>query len=243
MTQETGTQILSRARIKCQDNDANSNFAVSDADALVLLNDILVSLSNDVAVKPKWVAASVSGLTFTSGVATKLTTADINATEIESFHQSNSDAITFPPSPAIQRVSVQEIMDMFDFDGQTTVGPAASEWTHVAAEKAQNDTSAGGVEMWRVWAYPVINTTRYIHLRVPAPVTISGLTEKPDVDTVNSRVLSSILAFKMALLKKETSQTFLDGIAREIPPDVFQAAFGAAVRRSQLQDSVVRRNA
>lgn len=242
MTQETGTQILSRARIKCQDNDANSNFAVSDADALVLLNDILVSLSNDVAVKPKWVSASSSGLTFTSGVATKLTTADINATEIESFHQSNSDAITFPPSPAIQRVSVQEIMEMFDFDGQTTVGPAASEWTHVAAEKAQNDT-ASGVEVWRVWAYPVINQTRYIHLRVPAPVTISTLTDKPDVDTVNSRVLSSLLAYKMALIKKETSQTFLQGIISDVPDEVFKAAFGSAVRRSQLQDSVVRRNA
>lgn len=241
MFQETGTQILARARIKCQDNDANSNYAVSNADALVLLNDILVSLSNDVAVKPKWVAASVSGLTFTSGVATKLTTADINATEIESFHQSNSSTLTFPPSPAIERVSVQEIMEMFDFDGQTTVGPQASEWTHVAAEKAQNDTSTG-VEMWRVWAYPAINTTRYIHLRVPAPITITALGDTPDIDSVNSRVLSSLLAYKMALIKKETSQTFLQGIINDVPDEVFKSAFGSAIRRSQLQDHVVRRN-
>ena len=35
MAQETGTQILSRARTKAQDNDTNtSNYAVSDATAL-----------------------------------------------------------------------------------------------------------------------------------------------------------------------------------------------------------------
>lgn len=240
MTQETGTEILARARIKSQDNDASSNYAVSDATALILLNDILVAVSNDVAVKPKWVAASVSGLTFTSGTASKVTTADINATEIESFHQSSSDSITQPLSPALERVSVQEILEMYGADGDNAISGQASEWSHVAAEKAQGDTSSG-TEIWRVYAYPVINRTRYIHLRVPAPVTIAALTENPDVDTVNSRVLSSLLAYKIAKLKKETSPSFLQGILEDVPASVLQAAFGGAVRASQLQDHVIQR--
>lgn len=245
MFQESGTTILTRARIKAQDNDANSNYAVGDSTALILLNDILVSLSSGYAAKPKWIAASTSGLTFTSGLASKVVTADIGAEEIESFHQSASSSLSYPLSPAIERVSVQRILEMYDYDGDTAVGPAASEWTHVAAEKATNDTftSSGLIEGWRVYAYPVINATRSIHLRVPSQVTISALSDTPDIDTVNSRVLSSILAYKIALLKKETSQTFLDGIAREIPADIFKMAMGDAVRRSQLQDSVVRRNA
>ena len=110
---------------------------------------------------------------------------------------------------------------MFGADGDTTLGPTASEWSHVAAEKTQGDT-ASGVEVWRVYAYPVINRTRYIHLRVPAPVTIAALTDKPDVDTVNSRVLSSLLAYKMAKLKKETSVTFLQGIIEDVPQSVLR---------------------
>jgi hypothetical protein len=237
MTQETGTEILARARIKAQDNDASQNYAVSDATALILLNDILVAVSNDVEVKPKWVAASTSGLTFTSGTASKVTTADVNATEIESFHQSGSSSITHPLPPALKRISVQEIMELFGADGDTTLGPTASEWTHVAAEKSQSDTSSG-VEHWRVFAYPVINRTRYIHLRVPAPVTISALTDKPDVATVNSRVLSSLLAYKIAKLKKETSPSFLQGILEDVPAEVVRSAFGSGVRRSQLQDRI-----
>ena len=242
MTQETGTEILARARIKCQDNDANSNYAVSDATALILLNDILVAVSNDVAVKPKWVAASVSGLTFTSGTASKVTTADINATEIESFHPSGASTITQPLPAALERVSVQEILAMYDADGDNAISGQASEWTHVAAEKAQNDTTAGFVECWRVYAYPVINRTRYMHLRVPAPVSIASLTDAPDVDTVNSRVLSSLLAYKMAKLKKETSPSFLQGILEDVPAEVLKAAFGGAVRASQLQDHVIQRD-
>ena len=241
MTQETGTQILARARIYAQDNDANSNYAVSDASALILLNDILVSLSNNVRVKPKWVGASVSGLSFAAGNSSKVTTADINATEIESFHQSNAAAFSAPASPALERISVQQILTLFNFDGNTALSQAASTWTHVAAEKAQ-DLTAAGVEVWRVWAYPVINTTRHIHLRVPAPVTISALTSTPDLDTVDSRVVSRLLGYDMAKLKKESSQEFLQNIIRSVPQDVLQVVYGGAVRASQLQDHVIQRN-
>jgi hypothetical protein len=241
MTQETGTQILARARILAQDNDSLSNFAVSDATSLILLNDILVSLSNNQRVKPKWVGASVSGLTFSSGNASKVTTSDINATEIESFHQSNSATFSAPASPAIQRVSVQEILEMFDFDGDTALSAGAAEWSHVAAEKPQ-DLTAAGVEVWRVWAYPVINRTRHIHLRIPAPVTIATLGVIPDLDTVDSRIVSRLLAFEMAKLKKERDQAFLQNIIAPVPQDILNTVYGGAIRASQLQDRVIQRN-
>lgn len=241
MTQETGTEILARARILAQDNDSASNFSVNAANALILLNDILVSLSNNQRVKPKWVGASASGLTFTSGTASKVTTADINATEIESFHQSSSSTASAPFSPAIERVSVQEILEMLDYDGDTALAPSASEWTHVAAEKSQ-ELTATGVEVWRVWAYPVINRTRHIHIRVPAPVTIGNIGDKPDLDTVDSRLVSRLLAYEIARLNKENSAEFLNAILKPVPQDILNTVYGGAIRASQLQDHVIQRN-
>ena len=241
-TQESGTTILARARVLAQDNAANSNYAVSDSDALILLNDILRTFAHNVKAKPEWVAASASGLSFSSGTATKTTTADVGlgASEIESFHQSNTSTISYPLSPALERVSVQTIMEMFEYDGDTAIGPQASEWTHVAAEKAHSDTS-GGQERWRVWAYPVIDRTRYIHIRIPSQVTITNLSDTPDIDTIDSAVISRFLAYEMAKLKKETTQAFLDNIMATVPKELKSQMYGAAVRNSQLQDHVIQR--
>jgi hypothetical protein len=238
MTQETGTEILARARILCQDNDSASNFSVSAANALILLNDILISLSNNARVKPKWIGASVSGLTFAAGASSKVTTSDINATEIESFHQSNSSTAAAPFSPAIERVSVQEMLALHDYDGDNVLTSGGTEWLKVAAEKSQ-DLTAAGVEVWRVWVYPVINRTRYIHLRVPSPVTIGNIGDKPDLDTVDSRVVSRLLAYEMARLNKENSADFLNGILAPVPKEVVSLVYGGAVRGSQLQDHVI----
>lgn len=241
-TQETGTLILARARVFAQDNAANSNYAVSDADALILLNDILRTFAHNVKAKPEWVPASSSGLTFAAGVAVKITTSDVGlgASEIESFHQSGTSSISYPLSPAIERVSVQQIMEMFDYDGDTAIGPQASEWTHIAAEKAHSDT-AGGQERWRVWAYPVIDRTRYVHIRIPSQVSITALTDTPDIDTTDSTIISRFLAYEIAKLKKETTQAFLDNIIATVPKELKAQMYGAAVRNSQLQDHVIQR--
>ena len=239
MAQETGTQIVARARTIAQDDDANSNYGVSDTRALALLNDIAVSLTNNVRAKTKWIGATNSGLVFTSGLATKLTTADIKVTEIESFHPSNSATLSFPVAPALLRVSVQEMMVLLNYDGDNALASAAAEWTHVAAEKAQNDT-ASGVEAWRVWGYPVINRTRYMTIKAPVPqVVMSDLTETPDIDSVDSILLSRILAYEMARLKKDNSQSFLDSTLRGVPKDIVTALYGSGVRKSQLQDGIL----
>jgi len=241
MAQERADAIITRARIDAQDNDAGSNFSVSAAIALIKLNELLVVLNNNIATKTKTIAATTSGLTFSANTVSKVTTADINATEFESFHQSNSSSLSYPLSPPIQRISVQEMMSLMNFDGNTALTGSATEWTQVAAEKTQDDTAASGVEVWRVWAWPVIGVTRHIHVKAAVPVTVANVsTDYPDIDNVDSRVLSKILAYEIARLKKETSQVFLDGILRFIPQDILNMVYGGAVRSSQLQDGITR---
>jgi hypothetical protein len=240
MAQETGTQILARARIIAQDNDTvNSNYAVSAADALVLLNDVLYALSNNARSKPKWIAATTSGASFNAGdssVLVNLSSQEMN--EIESFHPSGSSSLTYPISPALRRVSVQQILEMFNYDGDHALAQGASEWTHVAAESPQSDTAASGADKWRVWAYPVINRTRYLTMRVPVAVQITNIGDYPDLGHYDSRVVSSLLAYEIAKLKKETSQAFLDNILRRVPKEVLDVAYGGAITSSQLQDNV-----
>lgn len=237
MAQETGTQILARARIHAQDNDANSNFAVGAASALILLNDVLVSMNNNSKTKTKTIAASTTGLTFASGDASKLIS-DVDITEFESFHPSGSSGLSYPLAPAIDRISVQDMMAFLGYDGDHTLGAAASEWSFVAAEKTQDDTAASGVEKWRVYGWPVINRTRSIHVKAVVPVTISAIGDYPDLDVVDSRIASFLLAYKIAKLKKETSQAFLNNILEEVPPEMRPQNYGAGVRASQLQDGV-----
>jgi hypothetical protein len=241
-TIETGTAILARARIIAQDN--GTNFAVGASDALILLNDVLVTLNNNGATKPKWVGASVSGLTFAAGesshVSTFLSTDDI-ITEVESFHQAAASTFAAPASPAIERITVQEMLDMLNYDGDHALTGSATQWTHVAMEKAQSDTSGADtafIEQLRVWAFPVIGQARSIHMRVPVPVTISAITKTPNLDNVDTRIASQILAYKIAKLKKETSQAFLDNILRDIPQEYRDPDYGGGVRKAQLQDGI-----
>lgn len=244
-TIETGTQILARARIIAGDNDANGNYAVGAATALILLNEVLVAQSNNVTTKPKWISATTSGLTFSSGtssVVTAFITTDDLITEIGSFHQSNSSTFTPPASPPIQIVSVQEILDKLNFDGDNTLLGSSDRWTHVAAEKAQDVVSGADtayVEQWRVWAFPVINRTRYMHIRASVPVTISAITKTPNIDGVDTRVTSRLLAYEIAKLKKETSQQFLSNILAGVPREALPQSYGAAARKGQLQHHII----
>ena len=127
---------------------------------------------------------------------------------------------------------------MLDYNGDTALAVSDSEWTHVAAEKAQSDTAGSGLEKFRVWGYPVINRTRYMTIRAPMPVTIAAIGDYPDIDTVDSRVVSRLLAYEMAKLKKEVSAAFLQGILSLIPGNILQQVYGGAVRGSQLQSGI-----
>jgi hypothetical protein len=238
MAQETSATILTRARIKAQDNDASGNYAT----ALILLNDLVGRFNNSVKTKTKTIAAVTSGLSFSANTVSKVTTADINAIEFESFHQSNSSALSYPLSPAIERVSVIEMLSLLNFDGNTALRGSATEWTQVAAEKTQDDTAASGVEVWRVYGFPVISTTRYMHVKAIVPTAFAsiGAVYADYGDAVDGLVLSDLLAYELAKLKKETSQGFLDNILRSIPQGILDIAYGGAIRAQQLQDGIIK---
>lgn len=240
MAQETGTAILARARILAQDNDSASNFSVNAANALILLNDILLSLCNNVSTKTKTLGAGSTSLTFTAGESSHLLTG-VDVTEFESFHPSNSTALSYPLSPALQRVSVQDMLVMLQYDGDNALAQQAAEWTHVAAEKTQDDTAASGTEKWRVYGFPVINRTRSMTVKAVVPVTISAIGDYPDIDGVDSRLLSRLLAYEIARLNKENSPDFLNGILKPVPQDVLNTVYGGAVRGAQLYDHVLQR--
>jgi len=239
MAQEQASAIIARARIIAQDNDGSSNFAVSAADVLILLNDVLYALSNNAKTAPKWIAATTSGLSFSAGdtsVVANLSSQEVN--EFESFHPSNSSSLTYPIAPALTRVSVQTMLEMLNYNGDTTLNQGASEWTHVAADRAQSDTAASGADKWRVWAYPVINRTRYLTVRVPVAIQVTGPSDYPDLNHYDSRVVSSLLAYEMAKLKKETSASFLNNILSRIPKEVLNTVYGGAISASQLQSCI-----
>lgn len=241
MAQETGTAILARARILAQDNDSASNFSVNAANALILLNDILLSLCNNVSTKTKTIAATTTGLTFTAGESSHLISG-VDITEFESFHPTGSTSLSYPLAPALERISVQEMLNLLQYDGDNALAQQASEWTHVAAEKTQDDTAASGAEKWRVWGWPVINRTRSMTVKAVVPVTIAAIGDYPDIDGVDSRILSRLLAYEMARLNKENSPEFLNGILRPVPQDVLNTVYGGAVRGAQLYDHVAQRS-
>lgn len=241
MAQRTGTNLLALARVHGQDNDVNGNFGVIAADALLLTNDVLMRWTTNVRVKPKYIGASVSGLTFASGDVYKETgdntVAAMRISEFSSFHPSNSATLAFPLAMQLERVTVDEIQSLLNFDGDNALAAAASEWTHVAAEKTQ-DATAAGVEKWRIWAYPVINRTRYMTVRSPVYTQLAAITEIPDIEESDFNTVARFLGWEIARLKRETDASFLASILAPIDPEIVQAMNGGAIAGEMLQDRV-----
>ena len=241
MAQRTGTAILALARVYAQDNDSNSNFAVGAADALLLLNDVLMRWSFNVRSKPKYVAATTTGLSFSSGDVYKETGDNTGTTMrisgFESFHPAASSSLAFPLPPALEVVTVDDIRVMLDYTGDTALAAQAPEWTHVAYEKTQ-DATAAGAEKWRVWAYPVINRTRHLTVRAPVYTQIASIGDIPDIEEADANMVARLLGWEVARLKKEASGQFLDSIVAPVPKDILDQYHGGAVYDSQLQDRV-----
>lgn len=238
MAQWTGTNALSYARVRAQDNDFQGNFAVGAADALVLLNGVLVSWTIHIDTKPVYYSATTTGLTFASGDVSKETDGAPTVNEFESFHSSSSASLTFPVSPALWRVSVPEIQAMLGYDGDTALSPAASEWTHVAAERTQDSDFTSGAERWRVWGYPVINRTRYMVAKAIKNLELSAIGDYINLDEGDARIIGDLLAWEIARLKKENSAQFLESILAQVPRSILDRMYRGGISTNQLQDRV-----
>lgn len=240
MAQRSGTDILALARVYAQDNDVASNYGVGAADALLLLNDVLMRFTTHVRSKDKYFSATTTGLTFTSGTVYVETSDNTDSTrrilEFASFHPSGSASLTFPVAPALERVTVEEIQEMLGYNGDTALTAQSSEWTHVAAEKTQDATSAGA-EKWRVWAYPVINRTRYMVTKAPIYAQLSAISGTPDIDEVDANHVARFLAWEIGSINR-LDEGKLARILAPIPNEIRVQMDRGAVADALAQDRV-----
>jgi hypothetical protein len=240
MAQRTGTEILALARDLAMDNDANSNFGVGAASALLKLNDVLMRWTTNVRSKPVYLAATTTGLSFSSGNVYKETGDNTASTRritaFHSFHPAASDTLSFPLPRALEVVTVDRIREMLGFDGDTTLTAQAPEWTHVAYEKTQDATSAGA-EKWRVWAYPVINRTRHLTVQATAYTQIASIGDIPDIEENDANAVARFLAWDIGVANG-LPQRQLDAIMAPIPRNVIEQMHGGVALSTPLQDTV-----
>lgn len=240
MAQRTGTAILALSRVFAQDNDANSNFGVGASDALLLLNNVLMRWSFNVRSKPKYLPATTTGLSFSSGDVYKETSDNTDSTRrisaFASFHPSGSASLTFPLAPELKIVTVEEIQALLGYDGDNALSAAASEWTHVAYEKTQDATSSGA-EKFRVWAYPVINRTRYMNTQAAVYTQLGAIGDIPDIEEADADVVARFLAWEIGSANR-ISQAKLNEILAPVPRDVVEQMHGGVPLSTPLQDRV-----
>ena len=244
MAQRTAATLITRGRQHANDNDASLNYGVGDTLALAFCNDVLMRWSFNVRSKPKYLAATTTGLTFSAGDVYK-ETGDNTATTMrisgfESFHPAASSSLLFPLPPALNVRTVDEIRELLRYDGDNALAQAAPEWTDVAFEKTQDATSAGA-EKWRVWAYPVINRTRYLTVRAATYTQVAASSDIPDIEEADADVVARLIGWEIAKSNR-MPQALLDSIVAPIPREVMEQMHGGAVYDAQLQDRVIWRD-
>jgi len=232
VAQLTGTQIVALARLLCQDTSTVSP-AVTDAEALLLLNDVILRYNQDVEAKENLVSATTSGLTFPAGTVVVTTSADVG--EILSAHPSDSASVNALQTPSLALWTVREMLDAHsDAGAGTTPQGASSEFSAFAWEKVQEGTES---EKARVYVWPALNRTRYLTLRTVPPTTLSALTGTPPVDERGGRIIARFLAWEMGRLHTQ-DDGFLQQILAPIPQQVLEAYFKSAMKSAWLPSTV-----
>lgn len=226
MALKTGTLILAKARLFAQDTAASP--AVSDANALILLNDVLLRFSGDVSNRSHLVAASVSGLSFSADEAIKQTTLSVDyVDELLAAHPSDTNAANTVPTPALTLWTVDQMLDAYNDTGDGSLTGSGTEWQAWAWERVSVVGGAGTQEQFRVYVYPALSVTRHLTLRVSRNVTISALTETPDLSLREADVVSRLLAWEMARLHTR-DEAFLGQILAPIPEDILKRMYRSA---------------
>ncbi len=234
MAQMTGTQIVATARVFAQDT-STAGPAVSDANALVLLNDVLVRFSGDVAAKHSLLAASASGLTFSAGTAVKETSAQDLFDHILAAYESDANAVGAVLPPQLAHITVEEMLNLHNnnFDGTISAG-GSSGWQAYAWERASSDFATTGTTVIRVYVYPALNATRYMTVRVPKTILLAALAETPDLSRREGQIVSRLLAWEMARLHAR-DEAFLGQILAPVPQVVLDAYYESSKRAGNSQ--------
>ncbi len=248
MSMLTGSDIISIARVLSGDDDAASNYAVSDARAVTLLNDILVRFSHCFKSPTRYYGASATGLTVPAGTTTVLSGIQANDTfdisGVAAAYQTNSDNIATVLSSGLpsemERLTVPDLIAKFDRDNQDESIPQTGEnWLYWAAEPegdATKDTT--DTYKWRFWVYPAINRTQYITLRGVDRVRCTDKTHHISISATDAQYVARLLAYEMAVRQKEIEATFLAAILSPLPKQFKQMDYAGAVSSAQAQDGI-----
>lgn len=232
--QMTSSQIITLSRVWAQDNDSASNYGVSTANAQTMLNTILANWLHQVLSRPQYVAASASGLTFAAGDTSKVTGGSVNYEEVEAVFQSASSSLTFPLLPPLKRVSVNDIIEMYNLSLGQTPGRSGSEWSHFAAEKTGDQK-----DLFRFWVYPALNATAYMTLKAMSGDTSTGGADIIDISYEHGVHVSRFLAAEIAI--RNNRPDLVDAILGLVPAQYKEAMSGNAltgIYLNQLQDRI-----
>jgi len=236
MAQETGTTILAHARVLAQDTSTSSP-AVSDANALILLNGVLTRWG-DVNAKETLVAASASGLTFAAGDAVKETSASDLWDHIVAAYESDANTVGTVLPPQLTHWTVEQMLAAHqnDFDGTVSSG-GSSGWQAYAWEPVAGSDAKTGSTVLRVYVWPALAATRYMTLRVPKNMILDALTDTPDISRREAEVVKRLLAWEMARLHTEDTE-FLQQILAPVPERILNAYFEGGKTHGWMQSSI-----
>lgn len=237
MAQQTGTQVVALARLFAQDT-ATSNPAVSDANALLLLNDVLLRYAGDVAGKQSLIPASTSGLTFAANAAVVETNASDLYDHILDAYPSNSTSNPTILPDGLSLWTVEQMLEAYRNEGSgTTTGSGTREWQAYAWERVAAATAITGSTSLRVWVWPALAATRYLTIRVPKIVVLDALTDTPDLSRREAQIVARLLAWEMGRLHTR-DDGFLQQILSPVPEAVLNAYFESAKTHGWMQSGI-----
>lgn len=233
MAQPTVANIIADARVFAQDT-ATTNPAVSDANATILLQDVLLRYEGDVEQKEQLVSATTSGLTFAAGDTVKTTSVDVG--HLLAAFPSDSASVNTLQTPALALWTVRDMLDKYSDAGSGTSVPASSsEFSAWAWEKVAEGTPS---EKARVYAWPPLNRTRYLTLRQAPYSVITATSDTVDADSRKRKLLARLLAWEMARLHTR-DESFLQQILAPIPAQVLNAYFQSGQKAKFLPSGIM----
>ena len=234
MAQMSGTDIVAFGRILAQDASTVSP-AVSDPQALILLNDVLLRFNGDVEKKMRYAFAAETGMTFAANTPYIHTTVDVG--EIVSAHPCDSATGNQFVTPGLERWTVRQMQDIYQDAGAGTQTGSATEWFAYAWERVADNSTTTQSNQVTVYVWPTLNRTRYLTLKVGDYETLTALTEYPDLTERHGRLVGRLLAWEMARLHTRDSE-FLGQILAPVPSAVLNAYFESGIKNGFLPSGV-----
>lgn len=203
MPAPTLTTLEQLARDYAQDNDANSsNYAFAQAAVWRIINRYYIQHKLAVDLRPQYLTATSSGLTFTDALKLVVTT-PVNIRRIVNAWRATAVGDAAPIADAmepLERCSEDELLEWTaDYPYQTLAAAGVlfpKRWSAVRVGTA----TAASVGKWRVRLHPVPNTTHYVLLQAEIePTALASGSDIPDLLDDEGYGLAALTGAWMAL--------------------------------------------